>query len=96
MAIIRQFVCIRNVWRLASTLNYINILQPVYFNVFFHGNLISCTISFSLFIKIQKTGPKVDILRRIHSLTKYKIILNSVHVDTLYITIMIIIMISII
>ena len=42
MAIIRRVVCIRNVWKLASTLNYINILQPVYFNVFLHANILQC------------------------------------------------------
>ena len=40
MAIIRLVVCIRNLWRLDSTLNCINILQPFYFNVFLHGNLL--------------------------------------------------------
>ena len=40
MAIIRLTVCIRNVWRLSRTLNYINILQPVYLNVFLHGNFL--------------------------------------------------------
>ena len=35
-------VCIRNIWRLAITLNYINILLPVYFSVFLHGYLIQC------------------------------------------------------
>ena len=43
MAIIRLDFCIRNVWGLASTLNYINILQPVYFNVFLHGNFLQCS-----------------------------------------------------
>ena len=43
MALIRQYFCIRNVWGLAITLNYINILHPVYFNVFLHGNFLQCT-----------------------------------------------------
>ena len=29
--------------RLGINLNYINILQPVYFKVFLHGNLLQCT-----------------------------------------------------
>ena len=33
MAITHYVVCGRNVWKLGSTFNYINILQPVYFNV---------------------------------------------------------------
>ena len=44
MAIIRYYFCIRNIWGLANTLNYINILQPVYLNVFLHGNLLQCSV----------------------------------------------------
>ena len=32
----------RNVWILGRTLNYINCLQSVYFNVFFPGNFLQC------------------------------------------------------
>ena len=42
MVIIHYAVSTRNVWKLGSTLNYINILQPVYFNVFLHGNFLKC------------------------------------------------------
>ena len=42
MAIIRQVFFIRNVRILDRTLNYINILEPVYLNVFLHGNLLQC------------------------------------------------------
>ena len=43
MAIIYYVVCIRKVYKLGSTLNFINILQPVYFfNVFLHGNFLQC------------------------------------------------------
>ena len=38
MAIIHYVVCIRNVWKIGSTLNYVNILQPV----FLHGNFLQC------------------------------------------------------
>ena len=41
MARIRYDFCIRNIWGLGRTLNYIK-LQPVYFNVFFHDNLLQC------------------------------------------------------
>ena len=34
-------------------MNYINILQQVYFNVFFHGNLLQCTIQFNVNISIM-------------------------------------------
>ena len=43
MTITSYVICIRNIWRYGITLNYINILQPVYFNVFLHGNLLRCT-----------------------------------------------------
>ena len=42
MAIIHYAVCGKNVWELGSTLNYINILQPVNFNVFLHGSFLQC------------------------------------------------------
>ena len=42
MAIIHFAICTRNVWKLNSTLAYINILQPVYFNVFLHSNFLQC------------------------------------------------------
>ena len=56
MAFIRQYFCIRNIWGLASALNYINIFQLVYFNVFFHGNLLQCTnvASYSLILELIK------------------------------------------
>ena len=44
MAITHREVSIRNVQSLAGTLNYINILQPVYFNVFLHGYLLQCSL----------------------------------------------------
>ena len=34
MAVIRCVVCIRKIWRLGHTLNYLNILQPIHSNVF--------------------------------------------------------------
>ena len=43
MSIIHYTVCIRNVWELGSTLNYTNILQPVYFNVLLYGNYLQCS-----------------------------------------------------
>ena len=43
MAIINYAIfCTRKVWKLGSTLNYVNILQLVYFNVFLHGNFLHC------------------------------------------------------
>ena len=42
MTIIRYVISITNIWRKGFTLNYINILQPVYFNVFLHGHLLQC------------------------------------------------------
>ena len=36
MAISHEAICGRNIWKLGSTLNYINIMQPVFFNVFLH------------------------------------------------------------
>ena len=36
-------VCKTNVQKLSRTLNYINIMQPVYFNVFLHGNFLQVT-----------------------------------------------------
>ena len=42
MTIIRYVISIRNIWKKDITLNYINILQPVYFIVFLHGNLLQC------------------------------------------------------
>ena len=42
MAIIRRVVYIKDKWKLANTLSYINILQPIYFNVFLHGNFLQC------------------------------------------------------
>ena len=45
MIIIRYVISIRNIWIYGITLNYINILQPVYFNVFSHGNLLQCSLS---------------------------------------------------
>ena len=44
MAIIYEVICVRNVWRLVSTVNYINIMQSVYFNVFLHGNFLQCKV----------------------------------------------------
>ena len=41
MTIIHYAVYGRNVWNLGSTLNYINILQPVNFKEFLHGNFHS-------------------------------------------------------
>ena len=41
MEIIHYAVCGRNVRRLGNTLIYVNILQPVYFSVFLHGNFYS-------------------------------------------------------
>ena len=46
MTIIHYAVYTRDVWKLGSTLNYINILQRVYFNVFLHGNFIHCNFQF--------------------------------------------------
>ena len=40
MAVIHTAVCGRNIWKLGSTLNYINILQPVSYNVILHGNIL--------------------------------------------------------
>ena len=48
MAIIQYAICIRNVWKLGRTLNYINILQPIYFNVFLHGKFLQCTVDWIL------------------------------------------------
>ena len=48
MAIIRLDFCIRNLWGLASTLNYINFLQPFYFNVSY-GNFLQSLKDFSQF-----------------------------------------------
>ena len=42
MAITHREVSIRNVQSLAGTMNYINILQPVNFNVFLHGSFLQC------------------------------------------------------
>ena len=53
MAIICQVVCIRNEWRIAITLNYTNILQPVYFNVFFNGYLLQCIFSYPFNLRIR-------------------------------------------
>ena len=36
-------ICIKNVWRLGRTLNYINTMQPVYFNVILNGNFLQCS-----------------------------------------------------
>ena len=47
MAIIHYAIYTRNVWRLGRTLNYINILQPIYFNVF-----LQCYISQLIEIKV--------------------------------------------
>ena len=44
MAIIYYAVCGRNIWRIGSTLNYINILQSLYFNVILHDNFNSVFI----------------------------------------------------
>ena len=44
MASIHLAVCGRSVWMLNSIFNYINILQPLYFNVFMHGNFLQCTL----------------------------------------------------
>ena len=43
MAIIHYAICGRNVWKLGSTLNCIDILQPVYFNLLLHDNFLQCT-----------------------------------------------------
>ena len=42
MTIIHYAVCGKNVWKLGSTLNRINILQSVYLNVFLHINYLQC------------------------------------------------------
>ena len=42
MAIIHYAVCGINAWKLGSTLNYFNIMQPVYFSVFLHDNFFLC------------------------------------------------------
>ena len=52
MAIIHYAYCGKNAWKLDITLNYINILLPVYLNVFLHSNLLQCT----LFIKWLKNS----------------------------------------
>ena len=44
MVIIHYAVRDRNIWKLGTTLNYISILQPVYFNVFLHGKFLQCEI----------------------------------------------------
>ena len=41
MATIDYAVYTRKVFKLGSTLNYINILQLVYFNVFLHGKFFT-------------------------------------------------------
>ena len=46
MVIIHSVVCDRNVWKLGSTLNYINILQQIYLYVYLHGNFLQCTFNF--------------------------------------------------
>ena len=43
MAIIHYVICARNLWNKGSTLNYINIQPPVYFNVLLQGNLLLLT-----------------------------------------------------
>ena len=56
MAIIHYAVCGINVWELGSTLNYINILKPVYFNVF-------CMVTFySVLIKEDNYQLPIDLL----------------------------------
>ena len=42
MAIVHYAVCTKNLWKLGSTLDYINIMQPVDFNVFLHANILQC------------------------------------------------------
>ena len=42
MASIHKAICGRNVCKYGSTFNYINILEPVYFNVFLHSNFLQC------------------------------------------------------
>ena len=42
MVIIHQVNYTTDVWNLSTTLIYINILQPVYFNVYLHGNFLHC------------------------------------------------------
>ena len=37
-----RMIALRNIWKLASTLNYFKILQPVCFNLFLHGNFLQC------------------------------------------------------
>ena len=49
MAIIHEAVCTRNLWRLGITFNYINILQPVHFNVSLFGNLLKCGLILQTF-----------------------------------------------
>ena len=44
MAIIHFVVCGRYVWKLDCKLKYINILQPVYLNIFLHGNIFTLDI----------------------------------------------------
>ena len=43
MAITHYVVCFRNIWKSGRIFNYINILKPVYFNVFLHSNFLQCT-----------------------------------------------------
>ena len=50
MAIIHYAVCGRNLWKLGITLNYIDILQPAYFNVHLHGNIFHCGLIYSKFV----------------------------------------------
>ena len=49
---------------IASTLNYINILQPVHFNVFLHGYLLQCNDH--LFSFVLKTYTVISKHEKLH------------------------------
>ena len=50
MAIIHYVFCSRNTWKLGSTLNHIDIVQPIYFNVVCIITICSSGITFKLYI----------------------------------------------
>ena len=66
MAIIRRVVCVRNIWRLASALNYINILQPVYFNVFLHDYLLQSRCNRFGVISLNNLTKKVKTIQNVN------------------------------
>ena len=62
MTIIRYVICIRNIWRKGITLNYINIQQPVYSNVFLHGYLLQLVFAIHTLKFIRKSHLFIKII----------------------------------